>query len=444
MAVNFTGITSGIDTKSIIDATIAAQRAPIDNLNTRKSTWQTQISNLGKLASKLGDLKTMMANMADMGKVLATKGSVADDTVAGITVDGAATAGHYDVSISSLARAEKDRSTGYNSDFSQVKAGTLTLTTPGKDPVAIAIEEGDSLQDVVDKINGSEARVDATIVRDGSKSYLQIVASDSGYAIGGTPDDAITISESYSGAAGTELGLTQVVTAQNAKLKVDGLDVEQRSNSITDALPGMTLQLKKLGDTTIDVASDSAGTKTKLQSFVTLMNDVLALVKSQTRTADGSRQTEPDPAVERIGRELRSLVGDSVSGVVGKFSSLGAIGIKTTTTGTFEIDSTTLDKALASDSRSVAKLFTQADTGISARMTTALKTYTDPIDGIIGGRQKALGVRVTDADSQISRMQERLNKLQSTMQRSFNRMEQTLAGLKQQTASLSGLTGYSG
>lgn len=443
-AVNFSGITSGLDTKSIITATLNAQRTPITQLQTKKSTWQTQISNLGKLSSKVNDLIKLATELQDQGKVLATKGVVSDDKVASVTTDGGATAGHYELTVSQLARTEKDRSVGFNSTFSEVKKGTLTIGTPGEDAVDIAIDDGDTLQDVVDKINASDARVDASIVKDGSKSYLQIVASDSGHAVGGTADDAITISESYSGASGGELGLTQTVQAKNAKVNIDGLDIEQRTNTLDDVLPGMKVTLlKDSGTTNIDVAADSAGTKTKLQSFVTLVNDVLGLVKSQTKTADGARQTEPDPAVERLGRDLKALVTDVVEGVSGKYGSLAQVGVKTNAAGTLELDSTAMDKALAADPRSVAKLFTQADTGIGARLAKSLKTWTDPIDGIIGGRQKSLTKRMSDADSQITRMEARLTTLGASMQRQFNRMEQTMAQFQAQSSALSGITSSS-
>lgn len=440
MAVNFSGITSGIDTKAIIDATINAQRVPITKLNQKKSDWQTQISNLGKLASKIDELKTMMTDMKEMGKVLATKATVTDEAFATVSVDGAAVAGHYDFTVSQLARAEKDRSAAFNSDFSEVKAGTLTLQTPDKDPVEIKIEEGDTLDDVVDKINASTARVDATIVRDGSKSYLQLVASDAGHAIGGVASDAIKITESYTGTSGTELGLTEVVQAKNAKVNIDGLDIEARSNTIADKIPGVTLNLKKEGTTALDVATNNDGTKDKLKGFVTKLNEVLSLIKSQTKTSDNARTLEPDPAVERIGRELRSLVSNPVTGVAGTYPSLASVGIKTTTTSTFEIDTTALDKALANDPRSIAKLFTQADTGVATRLETALKSYTDPIDGIIGSRKKALGVRVSDTDEQVARMEARLTTLQASMQRQFTKMEQALTNFQTQTRALTGIT----
>jgi len=440
MAVNFSGITSGLDTKAIIDATIAAQRLPVNRLESRKSDWQAQISSLGKLASKLDALKTMAKDMRELGKVLAMQGTVSDDEIGNATVDGATTAGRYEIGITRLARAEKDRSVAFGSGLSQVKAGTLTIGTAGNDPVDVEIEEGDNLQDVVDKINASDARVDASIVRDGSKSYLQIVAADSGHEVGGAAADAVTISEVYGGAGGTELGLTEVVTAQNALLTVDGLPVEHRQNRITDVLEGVTLELKKEGSLSLDVASNATGTKEKIQGFVTLVNEVLDMVKGETRTSDGSRKANSDPSLERLTTELRRLVSDSVGGLTGKYGMPSQIGIKTTSAGKFELDTKVFDEVLSKDAHAVGRLFTMADTGLGARIEAALDKWTDPIDGVISNRKDSINLRITDADRQIGRLETRLSRLQSSLQLQFTRMEQALAQIQQQGSALAGLT----
>lgn len=441
MAVSFNGISSGMDTASLIKAALDAQRAPITRLEGRKTSYNAQISGLGKIASKLAELQTMAKEMAKTSSVLAFGVTVGDESVLTAKAEGESSAARYDIVVSQLARAEKDRSLGFASALSQVKAGTLTIGTAGDTagPYTIDIVQGDQLEDVVDKINASGAKVDASIVRDGTLSYLQIVAADSGFELGGVADAAITVSESYSGVTGQALGLSQVVSARNALLTIDGLAAEVRSNQPADVVAGITLDLKKIGSSTLAITTDKAGTKKNLEAFVSRANELLDLVKGSTRTSDGSRAVEPDPAIERLGSDVRALITKVVEGLPGDNSSLARIGIQTDAAGHLAIDSKKLDKALSSDMRGVARIFTQPDTGLSATIDALVKRYTDRTDGVIGGRTKALTNRVDQLDTQIGRIESRIDRLESTMQKQFTAMEKALQSYQSQGAALSSL-----
>lgn len=439
MPVTFGGISSGIDTKAIIQATIAAQRVPIDKLGQKKGAYNAQISDLGKLASKLDELQKLAGDMKKTSNVLGFTFGVGDEDVIGVAADGAAAAGRYDLEVTQLAQAEKNRSAAFGSNLSQVRAGTLTIQTAGADPVDVTIEEGMTLDDVVDLINGSGAKVDASIVRDGTSSYLQLTATESGHTIGGAADDAVTITETSTGATGQALGLTQVVQARNAKFTVDGLPVESRTNKPTDIIPGLELTLKKLGTSSLEVAPDKAGSKEKMKAFVDLVNGVMDLVKSSTRTSDGARKAEPDPTIERLGTELRSLVLQTVDGVSSRSSSLSRIGVQINSSGKLEIDNTRFDEALDRDIRGIGRLFTTEDVGLSARLDTIIEKYTESVDGIIGNRKKALNARVDQLDQQMERMGLRLERTQNTMQRQFAAMEQALSTFQAQSQALTAM-----
>jgi len=445
MAVNFNGLSSGIDTAAIIKATIAAQRTPINQLETRKSGYTTQISNLGKIAANLDALKALATDMGKTSNVLAFKIGVGDELVLAATADGESSPAQYEIAVTQLARAEKDRSAAFASPLSQVKAGTLTLQTAGDTagPYTITIAEGDSLEAVVDKINASGAKVDASILHDGTQSYLQVVAAESGHVLGGVAADAITITESYTGTLGGELMMSEITQAQNALLTIDGLAAETRTNQPNDLVAGIALDLKKIGTSSLAIAADQGGTKTKLEAFVDLTNEVMDLVKSSTRTSDGARKADPDPAIERLATDVRRLITQTIAGVSGSNTSLARIGIQTDASGHLSIDSTKLDKALTADLRGIGRLFTTADTGLSAAVQALATRYTDSIDGVIGNRQKALNHRVDQLDTQIERMQLRLDRVQSRMQRQFTAMEKALQAYQAQGSALSSLyTGY--
>lgn len=434
--INFSGISSGIDTQAIIKATVAAQRVPITRLESRKSGYQDQISSIGKMTSALNELKSMMEEMGDTANVLAFTAVSGDEDVLTATIDGAASSGTYELTITELARAEKDRSAQFVSKYEPVKAGTITLTASGEDPVDVVVEEGDTLQDVVDKINTSGAKVDASLVNDGTHTYLQIVATDTGHEIGGNPDDALTITESYTGATGTELGMTQVIQARNAILQMDGLDVEQRSNTLTDVIADVSIELKTKGTTTLKIDSDREATKEKIQAFVDQYNKVLDLVKDATTTGAGNRATDSDPAIVQVRTDLRQVLGETVDGITGSLRSLSQVGLRTNSSGALEINKTAFDDALDKDPRSIGRLFTQADTGIAAKLLAKIERYTDSIDGVLGSRTKSLNRRVDDVDKQITRLEDRLESLTTRLTKRFTAMEQSLSVIQMQNQAL--------
>ena len=440
MAVTFNGISSGIDTQAIIKAMLDAQRKPITQLQSKRSGYNAQISDLGKITSKLGELSTLAKDMGETSKVLAFTIGVGDEDVLTAEANGETTAATYDINVSQLARAEKDRSSAFASSFSGVRAGVVSLKTAGDDTTYdVTIEEGDTLEDVVDKINGSGAKVDASIVRDGTNTYLQVVASEFGHAIGGAAADAITITETYSGASGQALGLTQVVQAQNAKLTIDGLPAESRTNQPDDLVAGVKLQLKKEGASSVKVETDGTGTKKNLDGFIAKANELLTEIKNQTRTSDGARTVEPDPSLERLANELRALVSRAIEGIPSSSSSLTRIGIETDATGLLKADTKKLDKAIANDIRSIARLFTKEDTGLSATLQALAKRYTDATGGVINERKKLLNGRVDSIDKQIDRMETRLDGLQATLQKQFTAMEKALQSYTTQGSALSTL-----
>ena len=439
MAVTFGGISSGIDTKAIVQATLAAQRVPINQLAQKKSGYSSQISDLGKLASKLDELQKLAKEMSKTSSVLAFSFGVGDDKVLAAKADGPAAAGRYELEVTQLAQAEKNRSTSFASNYSEVRAGSLTIQTAGDEAVEVAIDEGMTLQDLVDRINASGAKVDASIVRDGTSSYLQITASESGHAIGGSPDDAVVLTENYTGAGGKELGLTQVVQAKNATFTVDGLPAEARSNNPTDIIPGLEIELKKLGTSSLDVRPDKDGTKEKMTAFVDLMNSVMDLVKSGTRTSDGARKAEPDPTLERLGTELRSLLAESVPGLPTDRATLMRIGLGFNANGKLDRDKARFDDALDKDIRSIGRLFTTENGGLSARLENVLGRYTKSVDGVITNRKKTLNARVDQLDQQMERMEVRLERTQKTLERQFASMEQALAGIQAQGQALTSM-----
>lgn len=439
---NVFGLVSGFDAGAIIDATVEARRAPIQQLQSQKSGIQTQISKLGEIKSKLGDLQTALADMRSLDEILSLSGASSNEDTVGVSANTDASPASYSLEVTQLATAEKNRSTAYASAAGEVRAGTLSIAVNGGDAVDITMEDGDTLQDVVERINASDAAVDATILHDGNGGYhLQVSGRETGYSTA-TASEAIEITESYTGGAGQELGLTEVVTARNAQFTLDGLAIETTSNSVSDIIAGVTLDLHAEGTSTVEIARDKEGTKEKIQAFVDAFNEVLTKVDEELFVDENTNRRTSlvgDPVVQGLDRKLTEFVSGQLEGLDGPFSSLSQLGIKTDSTGKLAIDDAELDAALDQNMTAVGQFFVAENVGLSDRLEDALKVYTRTGDGLFITHDKALNGRVDRIDDRISAMDDRLEAMRDRMVRQFTAMENAMARFQAQGQSLSGL-----
>ena len=334
----------------------------------------------------------------------------------------------------------------FANDTDEVKAGTLTISVQGEDDVDVTIESGYSLSDLAYAINRSGAKVAATVINTGTEYYLAVYAKDTGYEVGTSADDAVTLTETYSGSTGTELGFTQTVQAQNAKMEFDGLTVERRTNSISDVVPGLTMNIvDSTGQPTVQVSvePDKDGFKENLQKFVDSYNNVLSMLSSQFKV--GADQSTGilfgDGTLRGMMMRLQTTLSDSITGAGGNFSTLGEVGISSSSDGSLTINESDLSDAMDEDFKGIASLFTTADTGIIDRLNSVIEDYTDSVDGIIKQRQDGLDDRYDNLASQIDRMELRIDAYERQLVAQFTALETTISQLKGQQSSLSSLGG---
>ncbi|HET6279427.1 MAG TPA: hypothetical protein VFH73_00615 [Polyangia bacterium] len=152
----------------------------------------------------------------------------------------------YLVSVESLAEAAEARSALFASEKELVKAGTFSLAVEGR-RFGVAVNDGDTLAQVRQRIEDSGADVRASIVNDSGGVRLSITSRQKGYPVRGTPADALSVGESSTGSSGQSLNAT-VRAATNAVVNVNGTVTSSRSDTVTGAVPGFTLSLKKVSE----------------------------------------------------------------------------------------------------------------------------------------------------------------------------------------------------
>ena len=230
------------------------------------------------------------------------------------------------------------------------------------------------------------------------------------------------------------MGATTVQSAVNAKVTVDGLQFERRSNVLADVVPGTTMTLKATTATAEDLvlATSTADTQKTLQSFVDAYNGVMKLVRSNTAIAeltDRDQTLGGDPSVRGLQSALQQLV-ISEANPGSAVRTLADVGIKTGQDGMLSIDAARLEKAIATDAGAVNALFRRASTGMAAATTSLVDRYTSGSDSILVSRQSGINRSIRSMDGRIEDLQRRVDAYREKLVRQFTAMEKVVGGFK--------------
>jgi flagellar hook-associated protein 2 len=435
MAISSLGVGSGLDLEGLVTKLMAVEKQPLTRLETKQSGYNNQISALGQIKSALASLQTAAAAMKDPAKLSALKAATGDAAIATASAASGAVAGNYAIVVKEIATSHKLVSSANPS----LSAGTLKIQVGEGDEKSVAIEAGESLSSVANKINAAKAGVTATVVN-GSGGQQLVLTSDVTGA-----DNAIEMS----GVAGLEFGagtnsLTQLTAAQDAVFTIDGIQVKSASNTVKDAVAGVTLELKGKGETQLSVSADDSALREKAEAFIKQYNSVLSTLKSLTQyNPDGaSGVLNGDSTVRSVLSQLRNAASAVPAGADSSLAYLYDLGIESELGGALKLDADKLTAALAKDSAAVTKTLTAYASSFDT-LTTQLNGDEGPVATRTQGIQQASKMLTTQMES----LSLRLEKIETQYRAQFasldtllSKLQSTSNYLTQQLASLSNMS----
>lgn len=442
-SITSAGLGSGIDVESLVTKLMALERAPIEQLQTKETSVKTQLSAYGTLKSSLSALQDAATALQTREQFASNTANVADATIASATVDSTVTAGSYSLEVAKLAQTEKVRSTGYASATATIPTGTLQIdlgnfngtsfTADAARHFSVTIDSSNNtMSGLRDAINNANAGVTASLVNDGTSTRLVVSSKDTG-ANSAFKLSGLTGFDFNPAAAGSSSMLSTQI-AQDAAFTLDGIAMTRSSNKITDALAGATLTLKAKTTTatTLDVGSDTASIKTKINSFVSAYNNAVSLMSSQTSYSASSKTAGPlngESSVRSIQSQLRSIMGGTIGATSG-MSRLSDIGIQIGADGKLTANSDKLDAALKDPAKDVASLFISSTTspGFASQIATRVKAMLGT-DGILTTRTDGLNKNIKTNDDSIAKLETRMTAIEARYRSQFNAMDSTIASL---------------
>ncbi len=385
---------SGIDVTGAVTAAVSAARAP-------ETAWQNQLTLLQTQASDIHTIQTHVSTLDDdvqalnsiTGPLSARTVSSSNPSVVTASAASGSTAGNHVVVVNNLATTGSWVSGVSANGTTAVPADNFTITT-GTGSTTITTDGTQTLTDVANQINADKLGLTASVVTDATGSRLALVASTSGAAA------------NFTVTGGASLGFAQAATGQNASLTVDGINISSASNTVTGAVPGLTLNLQNasLGvQTTLSVQQDVSTATTAINQFVTDYNAVISDLNSEF-TFNGSSQGAL--ATDSTIRSLQSAVLGALSyssGGTSTVTSLAALGVNVNNDGSLGINSATLQSNLQNNFSDVQSFFQGTSlNGFANSLDTTLTSFTNSSNGAFTVDLQSINSQESDLNDSIS------------------------------------------
>jgi flagellar hook-associated protein 2 len=446
-------LSSSIDVGTIVDNLIYVDSAPVRQMQSQVTTLQSKVSAYQSLNTKIstlsdklngilfGDTEAPMINPSSFADWLSNsiftqcKATSSDEAKISATASNA-TAGTYSIAVSSLAHAQSMASSNFSALTSETGTGAITITKGGQDYTVTIDSSNATLNGVCHAINDANAGVTATIINDGSANpyRLVIAANDTGtansFAMTGALSEALSIT-------------TPIQGATDAQFTINGVGITKSSNSVSDAIGGVTLNLNALTTepVTIDVKRDTDAIVQALQGFISSYNEINTNINSQfayNATTKKAGILSGDASLRGIQSLLQNQIVRSVSNQFTTYSVAGQVGLQFNRDGSLSLDETKFQSALSANPTSVAALFLGDETpGFLSNLQNALEGITDPLSGPIYHSTDSLNKNIKGINDQISSYQERLDKEKEMLTEQFNAADQALRLLTVTQSSLS-------
>jgi flagellar hook-associated protein 2 len=400
------------------------------------------------MSGNLSSLRSSLAALDVSSAYGNLKAASSDTAILNASVSASASRGTFAINVVSLARPQVTVSA--ERQFSDIAApvidgGTFSITQNGVS-TNIDLTGVQSLTQLRDAINAQQAGVKASIINDGSSAdtparpfRLILASASAGINNAFSVNDQTTLG---GGAPGAALNLSTDPAngvALNSVLTYNGISIQSPSTTVTDAIPGLTLVLQKIGASTVTVTDDDSSLKEKIKSFVTAFNGFNDFVQGQFKIpVDGAGRAAlaTDPLLRSVNRQIRTYLSSDHTNA-GTIQNLTELGVRLNQNGKLEIDDATLDSALSNSRDDVETLFS-GPSGFAAKVTTVLDSYT-AAGGAIDVVENRIQKTIDSYNQKILTLETQLALREDVLTNQFAAADRAISQLNSQLNALNGL-----
>ncbi|HEX4322497.1 MAG TPA: flagellar filament capping protein FliD [Acidobacteriaceae bacterium] len=420
---------SGIDVNSAVSSSISAAQQPELNWEAQQSTLQSQATALTQLQNATTNLDNdVQALNSVTGPLSAT---LVSSSNAGIVTGSAASGssvGNVVVVVNSLATTASWSSNTLANESTVLPPETFVITTASGATATITTGNGiNNLDDLTKAINGENLGLHASVINDANGSRLAITSNNSGSASNFT----VTSSD-------PSFSLTQAVAGTNASLQVNGISIASASNTVTGAVPGLTLNLlgASVGtEVSLSVSHDNSQASTAINQFVTDYNTLIGQLNTQfTDTGTGEGVLASDSSVRSLQSEILqalSYTAPPAQGSTTTVPNLSSLGISVNNDGTLSVNNATLNNSLQNNFSDVQNFFQGASlNGFANSLDQQLTSFISPADGAFTVDLKSISTEYSNLQDDINNFETNIiTPLRTQLQASFSQAEIALQQL---------------
>ncbi len=420
------GIGSGLDANSIVEQLMAIEQQPLVRLQQKEAGFLAELSAIGQLRSAISTFKDTADALSASSDFDVFTATSADTAIFTASASSSAAVGTYDIQVNFLAVAQKQGSNSFaDSDTTTVGSSgdTVTITIGSND---FTVEIGAmTLDDIADAINSASDNVGVTasvIQEDSTHYYLTLTSDDTGTA----NEMTLAFEDSGSNPIVDPLGMAVIQAADDAEILVDNTyTITRSSNTITDAIGGVTLKL-------LDTSASAAGLSVTHNgnSVISSIQELVSAYNSlqSTMTSLGADQLSGDSTLRTLQSQILSVFNTAASGLSGDYSSLYDIGIEFDRYGVMSIDSDVLSSAVTSNLDSVAELFSDDDQGFAFRLSELLDSMLDD-DGLLDAREDGINAQIESTQDAADAFTERLELIEARYRAQYAALDTLMSSL---------------
>lgn len=423
------GLSSGLDTASIIDQLMQLEATSQGKLKSQVTSKQSEVTALQGVNNKLAALVTSAKALGtgSTSTVWSSLQATSSSTAVSVTARSSAAPGNISVGVTQTAATHRlafTQATGLSTPSAVPTSITLTR---GADTVDITSDG--TLGGLADAINAADAGVRASTVKVADGSYRLLVEST---ATGSA--QAFTLTETGTGndfLGGPEAGLTQ--TGRDAIATIGGIAVTSTTNTFADVLPGVDVTLSATAEpgstAQVAITRDATTRATSTDEFVSAINGTLALIASVGDAKTGSVKAES--ALRGVSSALTSAIYPTDG------TSLASIGIQSDRYGKLTFDKDKFAEAFAADPAGTQAAFAAFADRVKDVATAASDATNGTVTAAINGRTESIK-RLNDG---ISAWDDRLALRRTTLERQFTALELAMSQMQSQSSWLAGQLG---
>jgi flagellar hook-associated protein 2 len=442
------GIGSGLDLNGLLDQLQDAERGKLAPITRQQEQQEAKISAYGKIQSSMDKFQDAVDALNDPKLYQSLSANVRGDEVSA-TTSADAMPGSYRVGVTALATSgtlASQRVTDSDTALEMGGATQLRLDFAGQDSVNIDVAADSSLEDIRDAINAhKDSGISASVIFDGEGYRLALSSSETGL-------DASVTGFSFVDAGGAAVATQPFASdtsqsGQDAALTVNGIAITSPSNTIEDAIQGMTLNLGELslgaGETassTVTVERNTLKVREAIGAFVKAFNDVKSTIGTATNYdagTDTAGELVGDSTVRTIENRLRSVLTSGVAG--GELASLNQLGITLQRDGKLEIDDDAVSDLAKNNPDALSDFFTgvegnDASQGLASSLSTTLEQ--------LMSQNGTLGNAVSGAENRIESLNNRFERMESAIERTISRYRAQFGQLDAMIAQMNSTSTY--